>query len=886
MTTHLDVFVSSKMGELRPEREALYKLLPMLDYGDVKVRAWVFEDTAPASNHTIRSTYLKALEKSALYIGIFWNEFGDWTIDEFNNAVEWGIDRHIYVKNVVLEDKPRDPRLEAFLSKHGAVTQGGTAKWFKTIEELCDAVRSSINVWLQERVVKRPGATSAIYCDEPEDLVDRPDKLFGREELLQEIATLLILTPARVLLQGAGGMGKTSLAAEVAARWIDAGQGAVLWLRAGDSPVEKLFEALARPFNAQGDILREPGEAQAKVLRNLLKARNIKLLVLDDVWNPKALMQLLKGIPRELPVLVTARLRYPGLRFVDVSRLQRSDALALLSYHAQTDYAADVDADRLCDLLGDSAYALGVAGTMMGIHQRTPDDIFNSIQNAPHQLKMPREFADDNQESVADLLEVSLNELYLSEQGGKEAHNLFLAFGGLFAPTATLELLTLYTGRDQAAVMASLLMLSRRGLVELVRGTKESAPHYRMHNLAYSYARVQSNDDQRKRVLDGCVIYTDRYAECIPEHFAPLRAELDNLLNAAAWALTHEYYEAVEAFTRLYRGKSAAGGFMNYQGYYAESIVLARRALEAAEKRGDRQQQAIFLSNLGTFYSEASQFTPAVAYLERALVIDRETEDTYGEALDIGNLGIAYLWLGRYPEAVQAFKRGLELARELENPRLQGSNLNNLGTVYAMLLEHEESRECFEQALKLADEIDDAQLRSYALGGIGEMLIILEEYDKARPYVEQALAASREVGARHSEVMHLTNMADLSFSVGKNAEGWDYAQQAADIARQTGNKRALAGALSALGQGEWLQKHYPEAVDYYQQALTISLETGERDREANTLEQLGTIAAEQGDRTQAADYYEQARAVAANLNIPKRVAQLDKLLAKVRSEGQ
>jgi hypothetical protein len=49
MTTTLDVFISSKMVELKAERDALYDLLPTLDYGDIKLHAWVFEEDAPAS---------------------------------------------------------------------------------------------------------------------------------------------------------------------------------------------------------------------------------------------------------------------------------------------------------------------------------------------------------------------------------------------------------------------------------------------------------------------------------------------------------------------------------------------------------------------------------------------------------------------------------------------------------------------------------------------------------------------------------------------------------------------------------------------------------------------------------------------------------------------
>ncbi len=146
----LNVFVSSKIVELKTERELIYKILPTLLQGLVGFRAWVYESDAPASNDTTRHIYLDALKSSALYIGIFWNEYGDWTIDEFEQATEWGLERLIFIKDV--DTHLREPKLIEFLNRNSDVLTSPASKWFKTKEELTQAVESAIETWLMKRL--------------------------------------------------------------------------------------------------------------------------------------------------------------------------------------------------------------------------------------------------------------------------------------------------------------------------------------------------------------------------------------------------------------------------------------------------------------------------------------------------------------------------------------------------------------------------------------------------------------------------------------------------------------------------------------------------------------------------------------------------------------
>jgi NB-ARC domain len=213
----------------------------------------------------------------------------------------------------------------------------------KYLEEIRDLLKVFTDASAREQFAQldapqeaayRPGSADALLITDPDDLRERPRKLFGRDALLTEILSLL-KSGERVLLQGFGGMGKTALAAEAAGQWIKIGKGQVLWLKMGSSSVDALLEALARPFGQVQAIARESGESKIRAMRQLLRDSGVTLLVLDDCWNGAALHTLLQAVPRDLPVLMTARQRYPiDGQIREVEALAPGDALALLGYHA------------------------------------------------------------------------------------------------------------------------------------------------------------------------------------------------------------------------------------------------------------------------------------------------------------------------------------------------------------------------------------------------------------------------------------------------------------------------------------------------------------------------------------------------------------------------
>ncbi len=250
----------------------------------------------------------------------------------------------------------------------------------------------------------------AILTKIAEDIPSRPEKLIGRNELLKEVEESL-RTGERILLHGFGGTGKTALAATVATRHLKEIDAKVLWLQAGNDDHHTLFDAIARVFNATPLINQAKEATKTKVICDLLTKYKVSLLVLDDVWNAYALSKIIEALPKDIPLLVTARQRYPKLKRKDVGSLARMKALHLLNHYAGKDFPSDKTADELCETLGDHAFALRIADVTLAVENITPKILLERIKDAPYSMKMPVEFAEEGRESVANLLSATLQVL-------------------------------------------------------------------------------------------------------------------------------------------------------------------------------------------------------------------------------------------------------------------------------------------------------------------------------------------------------------------------------------------------------------------------------------------------------------------------------------------
>lgn len=140
----LKVFISSKMTELRDVRELVGKALD-----ERGIEGWVYEAYTGARPEGVVETSLHEVEAADIYVGLFWQKYGEITVQEYHHARALGKPCLVYIRD---KDVQRDKELEDFLENEVRdLDKGVTYDYFDSAVKLGEQVADDIMAWLVRR---------------------------------------------------------------------------------------------------------------------------------------------------------------------------------------------------------------------------------------------------------------------------------------------------------------------------------------------------------------------------------------------------------------------------------------------------------------------------------------------------------------------------------------------------------------------------------------------------------------------------------------------------------------------------------------------------------------------------------------------------------------
>jgi tetratricopeptide (TPR) repeat protein len=677
----------------------------------------------------------------------------------------------------------------------------------------------------------------------------------------------------RVTLSGAGGLGKTTLAAEAARDLLMVYESRVVWSSAdglADFTLSTLLDDIAAQFG-RADLRPFPPAVKEAQVRALV-AEPVALVVLDNYETIAAAEQ--RRIEAwfattQCSALFTSRPKIPGTVFVPVSAMSREEAEEFL--------------EKLTEQTQDpQIFSAEIRGRVYDTAEANPyvmQWVVAQIDNAQEPDTVLMELAQGDADTVERVFDRSYN---LLDGDGRDA---LLALS-LFAPSATRDALAEVAGFDDAGrVKEAVKNLNRLWLVKAVDVHHRLAVEGLTRTLAASrLSKDQRADEFRRRFVAYFLRYAVEHENPTPEDYDTLEEEKDNLLRAAEEAFASGDWRSV--MTMAYALGKPVSGMLSVRGYWDEAVRLGEQALQAARSSQDEAQIANLSHNVAVMYGDRGELAEARRLYDESLEIEKRLGNRRGVASTLHQLATLAQDQGEMEEACRLYDESLEINERLGDQRGIALTVWGLGNISLNQGYFDKSKKLFHEALETFRNLEDQANTAGLLHQLGRVAQAQGEMEEARRLYDESLEINERLGDQSGVAISLHQLAMLAEDKGDKAEARRLYNESLEIEKRLGNQRGVASTLhnlAALAQG---QGEMDEARRLYDESLEIKKRLGNQSGVASTLHQLGRLAEDKGDKAEARRLYDESLEIAKRLGNQSVVAStLHQLAMLAEDEG-
>jgi tetratricopeptide (TPR) repeat protein len=692
----------------------------------------------------------------------------------------------------------------------------------------------------------------------PEAFVLREKPFKAAQEAIRadSINPVIVSAPPRaVAVYGYGGIGKSTLAAALAAncdirrRYTDG----VIWLPIGQEPniVSRQID-LGLLFGDSREYYPDPESGKIR-LSWLLVTRHVKaLLVLDDVWDHRVVENFPVNGTASRVLLTTRSPQIADLvqgADVRLDLLTPEEGAALIAKRIGGDPNNEAS-QAISSELGGLTLAITLAAAQIARHHAdSPADMLRLLKKAggsdsPFQgLAVHKTDKDLN-------LEKSLELSYQSLSPDERRRFRELGVLALDAPFDRALSAAVWGDADEDAAREPLTIFESVGLIENI-----GLGIYTIHRILRVYAhalllRDGALDAVFARYADKVIVLAEGFHTLPPERWSELALIVPHV-HAVGDELARQLPGLGADPADENRWKRMLALASNITRYLAKRREVRHfdwleMGLAASRTLNNQARESLFLNTIGSAWAALGEQRKALDFYEQALPLCKAVGNRHDEATTLANIGSAWAALGEQRKALDFCEQALPLHKAVGNRDGEATTLNLFGHAWSALGEQRKALDFYEQALLLHQAVGNRDGEATAFNNVGSAWDALGEKRKALDFYEQALLLSKAVGNQGGEATALNNIGLAWDTLGEKRKALGFYEQALPLYKMVGDRRGEATALYNIG-GVWYVLEERKALDFYDQALPLYQAVGDRGGEGYTLHNIALIYEAEGD---------------------------------------
>ncbi len=605
----------------------------------------------------------------------------------------------------------------------------------------------------------------------------------GRKEELKKVDELLNQNSMLLLLNGIGGIGKSTLASYYL------NQKKANFDYYGFVQVnEDIKESFASAFSTSLDLKSEDiDELFAETMNKLNNLEGTKLLIIDDIKEMgnqlDEINTLLTLKNSGFQILFTSRevKEYIPQYFLDSMSID--DARDLFSKHYPTDEIDKVD--KVLEYLDyHTLFIEMTAKTLKNKSKLTLEKLIEKFENGEFsKISVKRK----------ESFNAYLTKLFNFE-GLDEAEILLLKqFSILPSIGIRLDELETIFQRDNIEFEELLKYMSEKGWLML------STDSYKLHQIIKEYI-LSSHTPTIEEIEPQVELFFKQVRKSSASD--PLAQKLSFL----------PFFESIsQIFTTLKLQDKRAGVFVNdlaylyhHMGDYQKALHYFKQSLKIREEIGDKSGVGTTLNNISQIYKARGDLPTALTYLQKSLKIREEIGDKSGEGTTLNNISQIYQARGDLPTALTYLQKSLKIYEEIGDKSGEGATLNNISTIYQARGELPTALTYLQKSLKIQEEIGDKSGEGTTLNNISQIYQARGDLPTALTYLQKSLKIREEIGDKSGMCATLFNIGHIHLGNDEVTEAIGSWVKVYKIAKEIENAQAL-DALESLAEGLGLE---------------------------------------------------------------------------------
>ncbi len=387
---------------------------------------------------------------------------------------------------------------------------------------------------------------------------------------------------------------------------------------------------------------------------------------------------------------------------------------------------------------------------------------------------------------------------------------------------------------------------------------------YRMHPLLTSFLRATRLEGSSP---EGCESWARAFAEVmasVADAFTPKELhEQRTLFHVHGVNFRYALREA----ERLGMKKHVAALTQSLATYalntrnFAEAAKLYEGLANSEKASGNDEGEAVSYHQLGMIAAEQRDFAAAEQWYRKSLAIKEKQWDEHDAAGTYHQLGMNAQEQRDLAAAEQWYRKALAISEKQGHEHGAARTYHQLGRIAQEQRDFAVAEQWYRKSLAIKEKQGNEHGAAITYHQLGMIAQEQRDFAAAEQWYRKSLAISEKQGNEHGAAITYHQLGMIAQEQRDFAAAEQWYRKSLGIAEKQGNEHGAAITYHQLGRIAEEQRDFAAAEQWYRKSLAIEEKHGDEHGAAGTYHQLGMIAEEQHDFAAAEQWYRKSLAI-------------------------